>query len=231
MFGKNLRAAYDALRAALSHTNDPARVKAIKNAEAAVKAVPKPAPKPPVVRSKLWLPGATRNPIPQSATDPSIRVAGAVFHIAVTNATSLKQQFENDGGIESTGYILQNGIVEQYRPLNVECDAQFAGNSWLEGTERWGLASFENQGGVPNGEGLWTPEQVTEIKAIIRFIHEQHGVPLRQCETPTGPGAHGFGYHRLFDEWNVNHHSCPGDQRVAQWHRVIVPWLKAGAPA
>lgn len=220
----------DALRWSVAH-NRVRRAKRIRAARRDLMPVeqhvaPKPAPKP-SLDHKLFIPHAIRLPIPQTKSDPNIRVAGAVFHIAVTNADSLHGLFENDGGIESTGYIRFDGTLEQYRPLNVECDAQFDGNSWFEGSVRWGFASFESAGGVPDGGGEWTDKQLLRIKQIIRFIHDQHGVPLQLTNAWNGRG---FGYHRLFPQWNHNGHVCPGDARVAQFRHVIVPWMRAGAP-
>lgn len=183
-----------------------------------------PSPKP-ALDHKLFIPGAIRKPIPQTSSDPNIIVAGAIFHVAVSEADSLHDFFERDGGIESTGYIRRDGTIEQYRPLNVECDAQFDGNSWIEADgKRYGFTSWETQG---MGVGEWTPEQLDAIKKIIRFHHDHWGTPLQMPATWNGRG---FGYHRLFSQWNHNNHSCPGDGRVRQFRGVIVPWLRAGAP-
>lgn len=182
-------------------------------------------PTPPATH-KLFVPGAVRKPIPQTSSDPTIIPVGPIFHVAVSEASSLHDFFSNDGGIESTGYIRRDGTVEQYRPLNVECDAQFDGNSWI-GTDgrRYGFTSWETQG---MGEGTWTPEQVASIEAIIAFHHEQWGTPYRVA--PAWNVA-GVGYHSLFAEWNHNNHSCPGPDRIVQFRRVIVPWLRQQAAA
>jgi hypothetical protein len=173
----------------------------------------------------LWLRGAQRRPIPQGANDPNINAVGDVFHIAVSELESLYGIFTDGRGIESTGYIRRDGSVEQYRPYNVECDAQAAGNSWHEASgKRVGLCSWESQG---MGEGEWTDDQVDTIKRIIRMRHTEWGVPLRVCPTAQSSG---FGYHRLFAAWNPNAHSCPGDGRVRQFNNVIVPWMEQGAP-
>lgn len=168
----------------------------------------------------LWLPGAIRKPIPQGANDPKIIPAGDIFHIAVTEASSLYGWFNGpSGGIESTGYIRRDGTVEQYRPFNVECDAQGDGNSFIRSGRRYGFCSWETQG---MGDGYWTAKQVATIKRIIEFRHEHYGVPYRQAPAWN---MRGFGYHRMYDRWNPNRHSCPGDDRVRQWRNVIVPWM------
>lgn len=171
--------------------------------------------------SELWLPGVLRKPIPQGANDPNIIPVGDIFHIAVSEAASLHDYFaERSGGIESTGYIRRDGTIEQYRPLNVECDANGDGNSWLADGKRYGFNSWETQG---MGDGQWTPQQITSIKRIILWKHQNHGVPLRVCPAWNAAGT---GYHRLFNRWNKNGHSCPGPDRVRQFNNVIVPWMK-----
>lgn len=175
--------------------------------------------------TELWIPGAIRKPLPiNPARDPIIVPAGAVFHVAVFRGDSLFDMYRNrDDGIESTGYIRFDGTIEQYRPVNVECDAQLAGNSWHDNGVRRGLTSWETAG---MGPGEWTPAQLASIQRIVRWHHAEHGSPLR---VNPGPTSSGFGYHRLFRAWNPNAHSCPGDDRVKQWNRIIVPWLAAGA--
>lgn len=173
----------------------------------------------------LWLPNVIRKPIPQTETDPTIIPVGDIFHVAVSKSDSLHDLFTHDGGIESTGYIRFDGKVEQYRPFDVECDAQFDGNSWVGlAGRRYGFNSWESEG---MGDGEWTPEQMATIKAIIRFKHEKWGHPLRLC--PDWNAA-GFGYHCLFQRWNKTNHSCPGPARVKQFENIIVPWMKQGAP-
>jgi hypothetical protein len=171
----------------------------------------------------LWIPDAIRKPIAQGSNDPYITPVGDIFHVAVSEAASLRAYFDGpSGGIESTGYIRRDGTVEQYRPLNVECDAQGDGNSWVSGGTRYGFNSWETQG---MGDGVWTREQLAAIKKIIAFKHAEYGTPLRLCPAWDAPG---FGYHRLFTRWNKNGHSCPGPERVKQFHNIIVPWMNQG---
>lgn len=171
----------------------------------------------------VWLPDAIKRPIPPGANDPPITPVGAVFHVAVSEGSSLYDYFRNrSGGIESHGYIRRDGTVEQYRAVNYECDAQVAGNSWVSGGRRYGLTSWESQG---MGEGEWTRAQLDTIRRIIMWHHTTRGIPLRLCPGPNSPG---FGYHRLFAAWNPNGHSCPGPDRVLQFQGGIVPWMRAG---
>jgi len=174
------------------------------------------------VNDQLWIPGALRKPLAQG-NDPDIVPVGAIFHVAVSEAPSLLGAYQHRAdGVESTGYIRRDGTIEQYRPVNVECDAQWDGNSfgW---PRRRGFTSWETQG---MGDGEWTPEQLAAIKRIVLFHYAQWGVPLRQA--PAWNRA-GFGYHSLFDRWNKSHHTCPGPARIAQWHSHIAPHLASWA--
>ena len=176
----------------------------------------------PSLNHRRFIPGAIQEPIPQTATDPDIIPVGAIFHVAVSESPDLHDFFENDGGIESTGYITRDGTIRQYRPVTVECDAQFDGNSWIGADgKRYGFTSWETQG---MGTGEWTPEQVASIQTIMAWHHDQWGVPMRQAPAWNQPG---FGYHALFFRWNKTNHSCPGPDRIAQWKRVLIPWLVA----
>lgn len=178
-----------------------------------------PAPKPKPV-NRLYIPGARQEPIPKTTSDPYIIPVGDIFHVCVCESPDLHDFFSHDGGIESTGYILRDGTVIQFRPLNVECDAQFDGNSWIGNDgKRYGFNSWETQG-MATGE--WTPQQIASMKNIMSFKHDHWGNPLRQAPAWNAPG---MGYHALFSRWNKTAHSCPGPDRIAQWKRVIVPWL------
>jgi hypothetical protein len=172
----------------------------------------------------LYLPGAVQQPLAiDHGRDKFIIPAGDVFHVAVSEASSLLKSYQQrSDGIESTGYILRDGTIQQYRPLNVECDAQLAGNSWLHDGKWYGLNSWETQG---MGEGEWTDAQLASIKRIIAWKHANYGTPLVVNPGPTSPG---FGYHRLFNAWNPNGHSCPGPDRVKQFNNIIVPWMRQG---
>ena len=171
------------------------------------------------------MPGAIIKNIPPGSTDPAIIPAGVIQHIAVSNQDSLFAQFSNDGGIESHFYIRKDGTIEQYRSIYFEADAQFDGNSF--GSPRRGFISVEHQGGVGADLNVPMPQpQLDAFHRVVQFVHAETGFPLRVCPAWNQEGV---GYHALFDEWNHNHHSCPGAARIKQFRDVTVPWLKAGA--
>ena len=162
------------------------------------------------------LPFAIQRLIPPGANDPTIVPVGNIFHVAVSESSSLHDFFaERSGGIESHGYIRRDGTVEQYRTLDREADAQADGNSFTFDGKLCGFLSWETQG---MGPGDWTPAQVATIKRIILWTHANLGTPLGQAPAWNRPGN---GYHSLFDQWNPNKHSCPGPDRIGQWPSIL----------
>ena len=175
--------------------------------------------------TELWIPGAIRKPIPAGDNDPQITPIGNIFHVAVSEAASLHDFFAGrSGGIESHGYIRRDGTIEQYRDAHHEADANYLANSFVRDGRRYGFLSWETQG---MGPGEWTPQQLESIKRIIRWTHAEHGIPLRVAPGWDQPGQ---GYHILFPEWsNVRGKTCPGPDRIKQFHTIIAPWLETGA--
>jgi hypothetical protein len=171
------------------------------------------------------IPFAEKKLIRPDARDPRIKPRIGILHIDAGNASSLYNLFlgnQRDGGskVESHGFVKKDGTLEQYRDTDFEADAQAYGNPFS--------LSFETQG---YGPGLWTAEQIAMIKRIMLWCRDEHGIPLRVVTSYNDPQG-GWGFHRMFDQWNPNHHSCPGDDRVKQFYDVLVPWMKAqGNPA
>lgn len=175
-----------------------------------------------------FMPGAIVENITPGSNDPAIIPAGVLEHIAVSNSPDIRPIFTDGRGIESHFYVEFDGTIRQYRSVFFEADAQFAGNSFFKGSERYGFVSVENEGGVPNGGGTLTPAQLASFKRIVLWVKSQADFPLRVC--PAWNAA-GVGYHSLFPEWNADHHTCPGPDRIEQFHKVIVPWLASHAKA
>lgn len=179
-----------------------------------------------MAQGPLWIPWALRRPVPNPGHhDPTIHTIGSVFHVAVSWSDSLQDYFtHSSGGVESTGYIRTDGTLEQYRDMVTQCDAQWEGNGWWHDGTFYGFNSWETEGDCSTA---WTDAQMHTIKRIIRWQHDEYGVPLRRCP---GPFYSGYGYHCLFDAWNHSHHSCPCPSRVKQFNDIIVPWMSQGAP-
>lgn len=147
--------------------------------------------------------------------DPRVDVRVVILHVAASEGSSLFNWFNGpSGGVESHFYIRYDGTVEQYRDTAYEADANMAANPFAISIETEGLAN-----------GTWTTRQLQAIKALLMWCHLTHGIPLVMC--PKWDGS-GIGYHVLFeDEWDGRHASCPGPNRIAQFTKTLVPWMRA----
>lgn len=157
-------------------------------------------------------PGAVLRLIPPGSNDPRITARVLIFHVAVSEAASLYDQFAGPSGIESHFYVRRDGTIEQYRDTGWQADANCDANDFAISVETQGMA-----------EGQWTDAQIASLKAITLWCHAVHGIPLRVCPTWDGSGV---GYHILFmARWAGGPRACPGPDRIAQFNAVLVPWL------
>lgn len=175
-----------------------------------------------------WYPLATKLPIQPGTNDPPITVIGAILHVDAGDNASLYKYFRDaSGGIESHFHIPKAGPIHQYRDTAYEADANLKANSFLAGGKRFGFVSIETQG---LAKGEWNDHQLANIKALLKWLSETHNFPLRVCPSSTSPGV---GYHVMWgapSAWTPNAKVCPGPDRVRQFHQVLTPWMKAGAP-
>lgn len=164
-----------------------------------------------------FAPFAIDRNIPPGANDPPITPRVAILHVDAGNASSLYDYFgARSGGIESHFHVKRNGLIEQYRSIYREADANYRANPFAVSIETQGYAV-----------GTWTPEQLDGINRILAWLHTEAGIPLVKC--PKWDGA-GVGYHVQFGapgKWTDKAKSCPGAQRIKQFHDVIVPGLVA----
>lgn len=157
--------------------------------------------------------------------DPFLDVVhGLILHVDAGNAVSLWQFFDGpSGGIESHVHIPKSAVnpKEQFRDTQREADANNKANSWIgTDSQRHGFLSAETQG---YGGGYWTKYQLDSIKELIMVTHKEHKYPLQECP---GPKRYGVGYHTQYPSWtNVPGKTCPGANRIEQYHTIIVPWL------
>lgn len=177
-----------------------------------------------------WYPLATKLPIQPGSNDPPITIIGAILHVDAGNSGNLFNYFNGPSkGIESHFHIPKEGPIQQYRDTAYEADANLKANSFLLANgKRVGFASIETQG---LAKGEWNDHQLENIKALLKWLSETHNFPLRVCTSPTSPGV---GYHVMWGApgpWTPIAKDCPGPDRVRQFHEVLTPWFKAGAPA
>ena len=172
-----------------------------------------------------WYPAAVQKRIPPGANDPTIVPALAILHVAVTNLASLFDFFsKRSGGIESHFYVRKDGTVEQYRSVHREADANLGANHYERDGVVYGAVSIETAGFAT---GWWNAAQKAAIKALLLWLHEEHKIRLTNVDEPTPDRAHGgVSYHTRFREWSPVAKSCPGPNRIRQYHRVIRPWMR-----
>lgn len=164
-------------------------------------------------------PGAKWRPLSDVQTEPLIVPTQLIWHTMVGYLATTEAMFRKDGytGVESTFGLggkydgASDGTLYQWQSINHQADAQFAGNVRAN--------SIECSDG-----GHWT-EPLTDAQAEASILLgvwwcQQTGVKPAKCVAWDAPG---FGYHRMFPEWNLKAHSCPGDARAAQLEQDIWP--------
>lgn len=160
----------------------------------------------PFAKHKLIAPGSS---------DPRISARVAILHVDAGGAASLFDFFKNrSGGIESHFHVPWLGKIEQYRDTDWQADANHLANDFA--------ISIESQG---FGGGKWTKGQLKKIKKLLLWLHEVEGIPLEKIKVWNGSGV---GYHVQFGApgpWTPVSKSCPGPERIKQFHDVLVPWM------
>ncbi len=164
-----------------------------------------------------WFPGAVVRHIPPGPNDPPIIPRVAILHVDAGNAETLYHYFNGpSGGVESHFHITRTGLIEQYRSVFYQADANLDANDFA--------VSIETQG---FGAGEWTPAQLAAIKQLLRWLNTEVGIPLVQCPKWDGSGV---GYHTTWgspSRWTPVAKSCPGPKRILQFQTEIVPWMAA----
>ena len=158
-------------------------------------------------------PKAIQRLIPPGPTDPRIDPDTVVLHVDAGNAESLHAWFAGpSGGVESHFHVRKDGVVEQYRDTAFQADAQRRAGKDAVSIETQGVAA-----------GEWTPLQLAAIQELLLWLAETHRrIPLRPVTSLAGPG---IGYHSQYREWTGDARSCPGPDRIKQFHAVLIPWM------
>ena len=163
-------------------------------------------------------PPAVKKLIAPGVNDPRIKARVVILHVAATEAGSLFNYFNGpSGGIESHFYVTGTGGVEQYRDTAFQADANKDANDFAISIETQGLAA-----------GEWTPQQLASLRALIRWCHDVHGIPIVRCATWDGSGV---GYHSQFTHWAGDGRTCPGPDRIKQIPALIASAAGTAAPA
>ncbi len=158
-------------------------------------------------------PGAADHNIPPGSNDPSLDPRIIVVHTMVGTIESAESLFRH-GPLESHFGVAMDGRVWQFRDTSRQADAQAAGN------DRCISIETEDMG---NPEQRWSPVQFEKLVELIQWAGRTHSIPMTLVRTT---GDRGIGFHRQFDEWNPNRHSCPGDVRHRQLQEELLPALQ-----
>jgi len=172
-----------------------------------------------------WYPGAKKMELqPESDDQPAIRPTQFILHSIVAPWTPERtyEYWRDSTNLESHFGLGYDGSLGQFIGTETRADANYLANRRPDGTGAVSLESASNT----KASDPWTAEQVEAIIKLGVWLHQKHSIPLRICRTASDPG---FGYHRLFKEWNPDGHACPGDARVEQFRKVVFPGIVARA--
>lgn len=171
-----------------------------------------------------WYPGATRMELqPESDAQPLIIPDQFILHSLAAPWTAQRtyEYWRDSSSLESHFGLGYAGDLGQYIGTQTRADANAAANRRANGHGAISLESASNTGATDP----WTDEQVDAIVNLGIWLHEEHMIPLRICRTWDDPG---YGYHRLFSQWNPSAHACPGSTRIEQFHDLVFPRIKNG---
>lgn len=160
---------------------------------------------------------------PESDSQPAIVPDQFILHSIVAPWTPERtyEYWRDSTNLESHFGLGYDGRAAQFIGTQTRADANGVANRRADGH---GAVSLESASNLQASDP-WTDAQVDTIVRIGVWLHEEHAVPLRICRSWDDPG---YGYHRLFREWNPDAHSCPGDARVDQFHDLVFPRIKNG---
>jgi hypothetical protein len=172
-----------------------------------------------------WCPFAKKMELqPESDAQAAIRPTQFIVHSIVAPWTPERtyEYWRDSTNLESHFGLGYDGSLGQYIGTQTRADANAAANRRSDGT---GAVSLESASNLQASDP-WTAEQVETLIRVGVWLHQEHGIPLRLCRSADDPG---YGYHRMFPEWNPDGHTCPGDARVRQFRDVVFPGIVARA--
>lgn len=165
----------------------------------------------------LWMPGVHHKDLTDRPGGAGYRVAGwvpkgVVLHVNDSPIGSYGTSIDwyaAGGGADNvcpTWQVYPDGVAWQLLPASVQPWCQAAGN-------QWGLAI---ETGGNHAEPL-TPAALAACGAIMRWVHDEWGIPLQITDTPARPG---LGTHQMGGAaWGG--HPCPGSIRAAQRSDIL----------
>lgn len=152
-------------------------------------------------------PKAVWRPIQGHTDGPMRSHTGAVLHVNESNG-NLFGWVSGNHDVSCHFEVYKNGSIEQYLDTAMTSWCQMDGNA--------DYISIETEGF--HTEPL-TAAQVAAIALLMAWLHVTHDIELELAEKP---GDKGFGWHGMGGAAWGGHTSCPGDQRRAQRHEILV---------
>lgn len=171
-----------------------------------------------------WCPFATWMELQPESDGQSLIVPDQFIVHSLAAPWTAQRTYEywrDSSNLESHFGLGYAGDLGQYIGTQTRADANAAANRRANGHGAVSLETASNTGATDP----WTDEQVDVIVDLGIWLHEEHMIPLRICRTWDDPG---YGYHRLFSEWNPSAHACPGAARIEQFRDLVFPRIKNG---
>lgn len=157
-------------------------------------------------------PFAEWKPLRENDTQSTLDPTQVIYHsLTSTSALSSWGWMQNAAVKEESHFLIEyDGHIIQAVDTAVRADAQWAANIRAVSIE-----TASNHGATDP----WTPQQADALVRLSTWLLNAHPrIGERICRTWDDPG---FGYHRQFDQWNQNKHSCPGPLRVKQFPMIV----------
>jgi hypothetical protein len=108
-----------------------------------------------------------------------------------------------------------DGVLWQWQDTHRQADAQYAGNAYANSVE------------TSDGKAYTHPWSSKQLESLIRLTVDWCTLTGNPCKLVTQPDERGLGYHRQFEIWNRDHHTCPGPVREGQLRMTVIPKARA----
>lgn len=195
-------------------------------------------------------PFAVQRILPESATQHRITPRIIIDHTQAGTGSLYGYWASAGVGLEDHFQVLLDGTIEQHMDTEVQADANLEANRWVEDGESFGAIAIETensraatdlayrggQGAAAFDRDPWTPEQIASLIRLHDWLADTHPTILRQrCDRPLGAG---LGYHSMWGTgptpwipYKSRGKKCPGDARIEQHNRLLLPAFVGGTSA
>lgn len=165
-----------------------------------------------------WCPFAKKMELPEGDSQAAINPTQFIVH-SLAAPWTIERTYEfwlRSTNLESHFGLGYDGRLGQYIGTQTRADANASANVRA--------ISLESAANTSNTDP-WTTAQLDTLVRVMDWVAREHGIPRRLCRSGTDPG---FGYHRLHSAWSLGGTYCPGDKRVDQFRKIVMPRVIAG---